>query len=662
MQLAIGHAARGFVVAFAVAAAAIVLGLARPAHAQTKVALVIGNGAYQNVPALPNPSHDAGDVAAAFERLGFSVQLIKDANYDAMRRALLQFSGKAREADMAVIYFAGHGMEMDGENWLIPVDAELKTDLDMNQEAISLSSIILKVTPATKLGLVILDACRNNPFVGKMKRSIATRAIVRGLSRIEPTNNVLVAYSAKDGTTAIDGAGRNSPFTTALLKYLEVQGLEINFLFRDVRDDVITATNGEQQPFVYGSLSKEAIFFRPPPVAPPPPAADVVAWSLIKETTDEAALKRFTTQYPNSALSKEAEARIAALEAAAAAKPVPPRPDEVTWELLKETTDEAALKRFITQYPDSPLRKQAEARIAALQAAAAAKPVPPRPDEVTWQLLKETTDESALKRFIAQYPNSPLRKEAEARIAALQAAAAARPVPQRPDEVAWQSLKETTDESALNRFIARYPDSPLRKEAEARIDTLRALRAAQPTPPSSEQVAWNMVKDTTDPEQLRRFVQQFPDSPNRADAEQRATELAAAVAAASASTVDPHALALTLQFELKRVGCFNGALNGEFDDATRAASRNFAKLASVSMPDGLSMDAINAVRGFNKRVCPLVCRDGEQVEGDRCIAIAPARKPEEAKPKEPRNRVITTTSAPKSSGKCFSFGGRSFCE
>jgi outer membrane protein assembly factor BamD (BamD/ComL family) len=713
MQLAIGRATRAVIVALAAAA---LLSFALPAHAQTKVALVIGNGAYQNVPGLPNPPHDAADIAAAFQRLGFSVQLIRDADYDAMRRALLQFSARAREAEMAVIFFAGHGMEMDGENWLIPIDAELKTDLDMSQEAISLSSIILKVTPASKLGLVILDACRNNPFVGKMRRTIATRAIGRGLSRIEPTNNVLVAYSAKDGTTANDGIGHNSPFTAALLKYLEVPGLEINFLFRDVRDDVIAATRGEQQPFVYGSLSKEAIFFRPPPAASPPPASDVVAWSLIRETTDEAALKRFTTQYPDSPLRKDAEARIAALEAAAAAKPVPPRPDEVTWELLKETTDEGALRRFIVRYPDSPLRKQAEARIAALQAAAAAKPIPPRPDEVTWVLLKDTTDESALKRFITQYPNSPLRKDAEARIAVLEAAAAAKPVPPRPDEVSWESIKETTDESALkrfitqypnsplrkdaeariaaleaaaaakpvpprpdevtwqllkdtidesalNHFIARYPDSPLRKEAEARIETLRALRAAQPSPPSPEQVAWNMVKDTTDPDQLRRFIRQFPDSPNRADAEQRATELAAAVAAASTTnTVDPHALALALQFELKRVGCFNGALNGEFDDATRAASRNFARLASVSMPDGLSMDAINAVRGFNKRVCPLVCREGEQAEGDRCIAIAPVRKPEEVRPKEPRNHATTATSAPKSGGKCFSFGGRSFCE
>ena len=139
------------------------------------------------------------------------------------------------------------------------VDADLKTDLDTEQEAISLRSVMLMVSAASKLGIVMLDACRNNPFIGKVKRSIATRAVSRGLARVEPTNNVLVVYAAKDGTTASDGSGDHSPFTTALLKHLETPGLEVTFLFRNVRDDVIAATHSEQQPFVYGSLSKEAI-------------------------------------------------------------------------------------------------------------------------------------------------------------------------------------------------------------------------------------------------------------------------------------------------------------------------------------------------------------------------------------------------------------------
>lgn len=616
------------VVAAAVMAA--VFTVSASAATQTKVALIIGNGAYKDVPELTNPTNDATAVAGAFLRLGFSVRLVTDASYDDMRRALLEFSQKARDSEMAIVFFAGHGIELGGENWLIPVDAELKTDLDTEQEAISLRSVMLMVSAASKLGVVVLDACRNNPFTNRIKRSIATRAVTRGLSRVEPINNVLVAYAAKDGTTASDGSGDHSPFTAALLKHIETPGLEVTFLFRNVRDDAMAATGNEQQPFVYGSLSKEAIYFKPPPAVAAPVAPDQITWSLIKDTTDETALKRFTTQYPKSDLRKDAEARIAALDAAQAAKPVPPKPDEVTWALLKETTDEAALKRFTAQYPNSALRKDAEARIAALAALAAAqaaKPVPPSPDEVTWVLLKETTDEGALKRFTAQYPNSKLRKDAEARIAALDAAQAAKPVPPSPDEVTWALLKETTDEVALKRFTSQYSNSALRKDAEARIAALEAAQAAKPVPPKPDEVTWALLKDITDEAALKRFTAQYPNSKLRKDAEARIAALEAAAKAAPppAAANDLHELARSLQFELKRVGCFNGAVNGEFDDATRAASHTFAKLSSIRMPDELSPEAIKAVRGIDKRVCPVACPDGERAEGDRCIAIAPSQ-------------------------------------
>ena len=346
-----------------------------PASAQTKVALVIGNGAYRNVPVLPNPAHDAADIANSLERLGFSVRRLSDAGYDEMRRALLEFSHTATDAEMAVVFFAGHGMEVGGENWLVPVDAELKIDLNAEQEAIALRSVILAVSSSAKLGLVMLDACRNNPFLSKMNRTVLTRSVDRGLGRIEPASNVLVAYAAKDGTVAEDGRGRNSPFTAALLEHMETPGLEINFLFRNVRDEVVAATRGAQQPFVYGSLSKEAIYLKPPTAISVLPSPDEVAWGFLKETTDEAALRRFTEQYPNSPLRQQAQARFAALAAAQSAKPTPPSADEVTWAILKETSDEAALKRFVAQYPTSALRQQAEARMAALAAEpAAAKP------------------------------------------------------------------------------------------------------------------------------------------------------------------------------------------------------------------------------------------------------------------------------------------------
>jgi hypothetical protein len=353
-----------------------------PASAQTKVALVIGNSAYRSVPALPNPAHDAGDIAASLERLGFSVRRLSDASYDEMRRGLLEFSRKASNAEMAVVFFAGHGMEVGGENWLVPVDAELRIDVNAEQEAIALRSVILAVSSSAKLGLVVLDACRNNPFLAKMNRTVLTRSVDRGLGRIEPATNVLVAYAAKDGTVAEDGRGRNSPFTTALLEHMETPGLEINFLFRNVRDEVVAATRGTQQPFVYGSLSKEAIYLKPPAATSALPGPDEVTWGLLKETTDGAALRRFAEQYPDSPLREQAQARMAALAAAQTAKPTPPSADEVTWAILRETNDEAALRRFAAQYPNSAYRQQAESRMAALAAQPpAAKPEVARTSE-----------------------------------------------------------------------------------------------------------------------------------------------------------------------------------------------------------------------------------------------------------------------------------------
>ncbi|MCG2641659.1 caspase domain-containing protein [Bradyrhizobium sp. GCM10023182] len=267
-------------------AASVFAGAARAAATAEgrRVALVIGNGAYRNVPALLNPPNDASDIAAALKRLGFTVTLATNASFDEMRRGLIALGREAAGADMAAVYFAGHGMEINGENWLIPVDAELKRDTDAANEAINLQSVMLQVSNTTSLGLVILDACRNNPFAAKMNRSIATRAApASGLGRIEPVGNVLVAYAARDGTTALDGDARNSPFAAALLRNIEVSGVEVTFMFRNVRDDVMEATRNEQQPFVYGSLSRKAIYLAGRPAdgseqaAPPGPLPAAVS-------------------------------------------------------------------------------------------------------------------------------------------------------------------------------------------------------------------------------------------------------------------------------------------------------------------------------------------------------------------------------------------------
>jgi len=231
------------------------------AVAGTRVALVIGNSAYQHVPKLPNPERDAEAIAVLFKHAGFdSVELKSNLPVGDMRRVVRDFSEQAHDADIAVIYFAGHGLEAGGVNYLIPIDANLRRDIDVEDEAIPLDRLLQVTEQAKRLRLVILDACRDNPFANSMARTMASRAIGRGLARIEPsTSNTLVAFAAKAGSTAADGDGSNSPFTMALLKNLVVPDLDIRLSLGRVRDEVIKTTAGKQEPFVYGSLGGDTV-------------------------------------------------------------------------------------------------------------------------------------------------------------------------------------------------------------------------------------------------------------------------------------------------------------------------------------------------------------------------------------------------------------------
>jgi tetratricopeptide (TPR) repeat protein len=234
------------------------------AAAEKRVALVVGNSAYQRVTGLRNPANDAKALAAALRRIGFSeVRELLDANLSQLGTALKEFGDLATGADWAVIYFAGHGVEVGGTNYLIPVDAALEQQSHIDDETVPLSRVLAKVAGASKMQLVILDACRNNPFVPKMRQAgKQARAIGRGLASIEPESGVLVAYAARDGTMALDGESENSPYAEALVKHLAEPGLEISLLFRKVRDEVLGKTARQQEPYTYGSLPAQPFYFK----------------------------------------------------------------------------------------------------------------------------------------------------------------------------------------------------------------------------------------------------------------------------------------------------------------------------------------------------------------------------------------------------------------
>jgi uncharacterized caspase-like protein len=238
------------------------------AWAGQRVALVIGNSKYQNVETLPNTINDAMAMVGLFRKAGFDVVKLRfDLNVLDFRRAVRDFMLTAQSADIAVVYYAGHGIEKGGINYLIPVDARLLRDYDAEDEAVSLDRIIAALQPARQLRLIILDACREDPFAPRGHRDIVARVIEHGLAKIEPsTPDTLIAYAAKAGSLSYDGdGGPNSPFTAALVKYLAEPGVDIRIALGRVRDEVLKNTGNRQEPFTYGSLGGTEVSLVPGP-------------------------------------------------------------------------------------------------------------------------------------------------------------------------------------------------------------------------------------------------------------------------------------------------------------------------------------------------------------------------------------------------------------
>jgi len=354
------------------------------AEAAKRVALLIGNQNYQSTPALRNPANDVELMRATLVAAGFDdVEVAIDLDLVAMRKALRSFEDKSYGSDVAVLYYSGHGMEMNGQNYLIPIDAALKTDKDVEDEALPLDRAERSLNGAAKLKLVILDACRNNPFIDTMTRSAGTRAMTKGLAKVEPEGaDTLVAYASRAGTVALDGAGANSPFAEALSKYLTQPGVDVRIALGQVRDEVVQVTQRKQEPFVYGSLGGAQIFLSikelnvtvnnngsqpdsKQEVAPNGISAAAADWQNIKDLADKELLDAFIAKHGSDPVYKMlAEKKLKLLAAAEQKSDV--LADQIAWEALKGSTDAAALKRFMERYPDSKFRREAERAVAAL--------------------------------------------------------------------------------------------------------------------------------------------------------------------------------------------------------------------------------------------------------------------------------------------------------
>jgi formylglycine-generating enzyme required for sulfatase activity len=304
-----------------------------PAFADKRVALVVGNSAYRNVGRLENPANDAKLLSETLRALGFTLvgggaQL--DLDKAAFDRTVQAFGAQLAGADVGLFYYAGHGVQVRGENYLIPVDANPTKEADVDFQMLDTNRVLRQMEGAgTRLNIVILDACRNNPFGG---RSLAVgrardaendrmRDTAGGLAQMQAPEGTLISFATQPGSVAQDGADGNSPYTRALADTIRRPGLGIFDAFNQVGLQVKRVTKGVQQPWVSSSPIDGAFYFVPPAGAPSVasgPAADEIAWNYLKSTTDVGALRRFADEFPGGGHKSEAESRIAALEQEAA--------------------------------------------------------------------------------------------------------------------------------------------------------------------------------------------------------------------------------------------------------------------------------------------------------------------------------------------------------
>ena len=366
----------------AVAVPVLLTVFATHAWAGQRVALVIGNASYAHAPSLANPLNDATDMGAALDRLGFSVTRLDNASRAELWDGLQKFSLAASASEMAVVFYAGHGIEVDKRNFLIPADARLLSDRDVEFEAVPMELASRAVDGASGLRLIILDACRDNPFAVAMQRSGATRSIGRGLGSVEPSGETLVAYAAKEGTVAADGEGRNSPYTSALLAHLEEPGLEVGLMFRKVRDAVLAQTGGRQEPFVYGSLSSRGAYLAalPEPEPSPTPAPETVT---VQGGEDQ--------KIPDP--DRVVERRISAEK------------EMLFWESVKDSEHAADFEAYLQQFPGGTYEALARNRLARLT-----DPQDEKPDVH----VAVTSDEP--ERVVSPEPSPPAPESIEAEL------------------------------------------------------------------------------------------------------------------------------------------------------------------------------------------------------------------------------------------------------
>jgi hypothetical protein len=304
--------------------------------APDRVALVIGNGAYTNATKLPNPSNDATAISQALRRIGFDVVEGRDLSKRSMEEKIIEFGRKLDNASVALFFYAGHGLQVGGRNYLVPTDATLERAGDLSFETIDVSQVLAQMEAEKRVNLVFLDACRDNPFARSLARALGTRSatVGQGLASIQSAVGTMIAYATQPDNVALDGTGAHSPFTTALLKHIGTPGLEVRSMMTRVRADVLAATREKQVPWDHSSLIGEVVLaplpkettvaaaapITPEPRQAPPSVSSEAerAWAITKDTTSIGVLQAYIKEFGGTVYGQMARARLQELQVAAA--------------------------------------------------------------------------------------------------------------------------------------------------------------------------------------------------------------------------------------------------------------------------------------------------------------------------------------------------------
>ena len=652
------------------------------ARAEKRVALIVGNSSYQTVPQLANPSRDASAVAKMFRDAGFDTVdvLLNVGNLD-FKRAIRKFETTADQADIAVVYYAGHGLEISGVNYLIPVDARLASDRDAEDEAIPLERLVSSADGAKRLRLIVLDACRDNPFVRVMRRErkTASRAVVAGLGKVEPTStDTLIAYAAKAGSTADDGDGLHSPFTTAVLKNLTVPGLDVRLAFGRVRDEVLRVTASRQEPFVYGSLGGGNIALVPAPsVAREASATDVKAdYELVQQIGSKRAWEVFLGTHPTGFYADLARAQIEALgnqpNVNLAALPQPPTQSRETvtresleWDRAKDATDPVVLQRFIRRFPDSPLTVNAQQRIDVLKKAREEREQQAREEreaarkaaeEARLQAEQRRAEQAAAKKREDDERRARAaeaeqkaraaeaeRKAAEARQRAEQAerdraaaeAAAQRAAAERQAKAAEAEQKakaaeaerKANEEKRKAELEAAAAKAASEKQAREAEEARRKaeLAAAKEAACKAEQAKLEQItakgSEGSGIENLKAFAKDLTCDRLGGSVVATLNNFTAEAARRAAEQPNSPELVRSAQTELARLGCFNGKPDGKLAAPTSAALGRYLSIGGQPSDNvSVTTKLVAELAKHTSRVCPIECKSGETLRGETCVA------------------------------------------